>query len=210
SSPASRAGTPPRGDRTARAAERHREPAGPRAPAGVPPDPEGSDMITLDLLLDRLPDLLVGEEAGKRLRMIGDHLPDALTGRVGLEARLHDDPRVDLLLLASALRHLEVLAGEDPTVRLGADLAALPAWQDAARLARRSLRLLRTGSPLPPAIWLEFDAGPSGAPPVPGLFTAAAPDPGVPQAARWDVPATVADVLGTAGDPALVPGLFAP
>lgn len=156
-------------------------------------------MIALDVLLDTLPTALVDDAAYKRLRLVGDQLPDALTGRIGLEARLHDDPQVDLLLLANTERQLGVLAGTDPAVRLAEEIRAQAAWRGAARLARRSLRLLANASPLPPAIWLEFDADParSGLP-VPGVFTAAAPDPGTPQARDWQVCTTIDEILATA------------
>jgi hypothetical protein len=153
-------------------------------------------MIALDLLLDRLPEGLVDEAATKRLRLIGDRLPDALAGRVGLEARLNSDPRVDLLLLVAERRQLAVLADLDASVRLAEDLRGHPAWRAAGRLARRSLEAWDSG-PVPPGIWLEFDAQADVAIPVPGLFTAAAPDGAA--GARWDAPGTISEILHTVG-----------
>jgi hypothetical protein len=179
-------------------------------------------MIALDSLLDTLPGGLVSEPARKHLRQIGDQLPDALAGRIGLEARLHDEnspvgtgrgfsPRsqgslltradhdtVDLLLLVSTERQLAVLAGTDSAVVLPTHLQQTPAWQGAARLARRSQRLLRGGGPIPPAIWLEFDAAGTSLeqpPLVPGLFTAAAPDPQNPAAQNWNTLGTIDQIL---------------
>jgi hypothetical protein len=68
-------------------------------------------VIALDLLLETLPDALVGDGARKVPRVAGDRLPGrpvarrparpgGLPGRVGLRARSHADPQVDLLLLA--------------------------------------------------------------------------------------------------------------
>jgi hypothetical protein len=158
-------------------------------------------VIALDLLLDTLPDALVGEEAYKRLRLVGDQLPDSLSRRIGLEARLHDDPRVDLMVLAADAAQLEVLAGTHGPGGLGADLLTHPAWQGVARLARRSLRLLECGGPLPAPLWLELDADPlRPGPPDPGVFTAAAPAPNSASAARWNVSGTVAEILAMAAD----------
>src|SRR5438445_760215 len=50
---------------------------------------------------------------------------------------------------------------------------------------------------VPPGIWLEFDAQADVAIPVPGLFTAAAPDGAA--SADWDAPGTIAEVLHTVG-----------
>lgn len=156
-------------------------------------------MIGLDILLDTIPSALVGGVAHKRLRLVGDHLPDALTACIGLEAWLHDDPRVDLLLLAASERQLGVLAGTDPAVRLAEELRAHPAWRGAARLAQRSLRLLASASPLPPAIWLEFDTDPArDAVPAPGVFAAVTPEQGAEEARRWKATRTIDDVLTTA------------
>jgi len=150
-------------------------------------------MFALDALLERLPDALVDDPAGKRLRLLGEQLPDALSRRIGLEARLGIDPTVDLLLLAATPRELGILAGTDPHVQLGDALTATAPWQGAARLARRAQTLIDTGSPLPPGIWLELDATATEL--VPALFTAAAPDPGHPAAHTWDTVTTVGDIL---------------
>ncbi|GAA2529193.1 hypothetical protein [Pilimelia columellifera] len=133
-------------------------------------------MMALDVLLERLPTALVDDPARKRLRLLADPLPDALSARIGLEARLGDDPTVDLLLLVTAERQLAVLAGADPAVALPPELAGQPSWQGAARLGRRARSLAAAGSALPPGIWLELDAAgdqPVGAP---AVFTAATPD----------------------------------
>jgi hypothetical protein len=149
-------------------------------------------MLALDALLERLPDALVGDPARKRLRLLGDRLPDALSRRIGLEARLGDDPTVDLLLLAASSRELGILAGADAVIALDPALAVQPGWRAAARLARRSLRLIDTGSPLPPPVWLELDAAGDGS--MPAAFTAAAPDPAA-AVGDWDVTGTVAEIL---------------
>jgi len=155
-------------------------------------------MIALDLLLDTLPDALVGEEARKRLRRIGDQLPDALAEVLVLEVRLDDDPQVDVSVAAGTRRQLGVLAGTDPNVRLTPELVTDPAWRSAARLARRSLNLTGTPDPLLPVIWLEFDADPASfAPPAPATFVAAAPSPAA-GSADWDLAGTVAAILATA------------
>jgi hypothetical protein len=156
-------------------------------------------MFALQLLLETLPEALVSESTSGRLLAIGDQFPDALTGRIGLEARLHNDSQVDLLLLASTARQLRVLADTDPVVSLSTELAHRPPWRAAARLARRSLTLIESQSPLPPAIWLEIDgASGSAATLVPGLFAAAAPDGDYPGASGWDVADTVEEILATA------------
>ncbi|GGK05363.1 hypothetical protein GCM10010123_39030 [Pilimelia anulata] len=155
-------------------------------------------MYALDALLERLPAALVDDPAAKRLRLLGDRLPDALSRRVGLEARLDDDPRVDLLLLAADTRELDILAGVDPSIRLPGPLAATPAWRAAARLARRARWLAVDGAPLPPGVWLELDT--DTAAPAPALFTAAGPDPDHEAVAGWDAAGTVAAVLAAAGD----------
>ncbi|GGK15028.1 hypothetical protein GCM10010124_04570 [Pilimelia terevasa] len=152
-------------------------------------------MYALDALLERLPPALVDDPAGKRLRLVGDRLPDALSHRIGLEARLDDTPRVDLLLLAADARELAVLAGTDPAVAIDPQLAAARGWQAGARLARRAARL--GAGPLPPGVWVELDTDSAAAP---ALFTAAAPDPGQPAAAGWDAAATVAEVLHEVAD----------
>lgn len=182
-------------------------------------------MFALQALLDRLPRELVDEAAAKRVRLLADPLPDAVSHRIGLEARLGDDPRVDLLLLAATRRELETL-GE--LGWLAGPAAAQPGWRAAARLARRSLRLLTDGDPLPPGIWLELDAAHADAdadvgargggrgrgrgrgdggdpgtpdpPRSPALFTAAAADPDHPAAGPWDIAGTVADVVGLVTD----------
>src|SRR5205814_581827 len=100
------------------------------------------DVIALDLMLDTVPDSLVGEAAHKRLRRIRDHLPDALAERIGLELRLHDDPQADLLLRVATRRQLEILGGTDDSVSLGVELVSHPAWEATARLARRALCLI--------------------------------------------------------------------
>lgn len=149
-------------------------------------------MLALDALLERLPDALIGDPARKRLRLLGDRLPDALSHRIGLEARLGDEPAVDLLLLASSSRELDILAGADAAISLNAALAVRPGWRAAARLARRSLRLIDLDSPLPPPIWLELDA--AGDDDAPAVFTAAAPDPAA-AVEGWDVTGTVEEIL---------------
>ncbi|HYN97713.1 MAG TPA: hypothetical protein VES42_28065 [Pilimelia sp.] len=157
-------------------------------------------MLALDALLERLPDALVGDLARKRLRLVGDRLPDALSRRIGLEARLGDDATVDLLLLVASPRELGVLAGADAVIALDPALALQPEWRAAARLARRSLRLIDLRSPLPPPIWLELDA--AGDDGTPAAFTAAAPDPAA-AIADWDVPGTVEEILRSMTDAAV-------
>jgi hypothetical protein len=150
-------------------------------------------VLALDALLERLPDALVADPARK-------------SRRIGLEARLGDDPTVDLLLLAASSRELGVLAGADPIINLDAAVAVQPGWQAAARLARRGLRLVERGSPLPPPIWLELDAaGDAG---TPAVFTAAAPDPAA-AVAGWDVTGTVEEVLHCVTDAAVPAALTA-
>lgn len=158
-------------------------------------------MYVLDGLLETVPESLVDDVTRKRLRVAGDLLPDALAEVTCLEARLHEDPRVDLLLLARAPRQLAVLAGTDPNIRLAGALADQPAWQGAARLARRSARLTLSGSGVFPGIWMEFDLEVDGKCPTPGVFITTEPAPCSAEGANWDTAATVADILATATVP---------
>jgi hypothetical protein len=167
-------------------------------------------VYALDLLLDRIPDPLVDESARKNLRMIGDQLPDGLTTRIGLEARLGTDHEVDLLLLAATHEQLTIVAGNDPKMPMPDGFAGLAGWDGIVRLAERSLHLGRYREPLAPPIWLKFDAGRERSDlPAPDVFTAAAPDPGDRRATNWDVSGTVAEVLATVSGQAPPRGLIA-
>jgi hypothetical protein len=154
-------------------------------------------MFALELLLDTVPEALVNEATRRRLHLVGDRLPDALTGRIGLEAHLDDDSRVDLLLLVATARQLGVLADFDPAVSLPADLSTQPAWREAARLARRSLGLRDSGTAIPQAIWLQFEAGAARTgPPEPGVLTVAASNRGP----GWDVVASATEIVTVAAN----------
>ncbi|MBT8227690.1 MAG: hypothetical protein HKP61_13090 [Dactylosporangium sp.] len=154
-------------------------------------------MYTIDSLLDAVPPALMDDAAHKRLRIAGDQLPDALAGTICLEARLHRDPQVDLLVLAVRERQLAVLAGTDRTIRLARELTERPAWQGAARMARRCLGLAGADGGPHPGVWLEFDLDADGKPLTPGFFAATTPDPERPEITERTVP-TVADIVTTA------------
>jgi hypothetical protein len=153
-------------------------------------------MFALELLLETVPEALVDEVTRRRLHLVADRLPDAITGRIGLEAHLNDDSRVDMLLLVATARQLGVLADQDPSVSLPGDLGTRPAWREAARLARRSLSL-REEAAVGQAVWLHFEpgAGRTG-PPEPGVLTVAASN----RLTDWDVVANATSILTTAAN----------
>jgi len=156
-------------------------------------------MILLDVLLGVLPEGLVGDPALHRLRVVAAGLPDILSARVGLEVRMDHDPRVDLLAMVSTTDALAMLATAGHRA-LGADPVAGPGWRGAARLAERSLGLLRHGSDLPPGIWLEFDLATGDGPLVPAVFAAVAPERECTTASRDALQAT-SEVLAVVAPP---------
>jgi hypothetical protein len=154
-------------------------------------------VYALDGLLETIPDVLVDDVMRKRLRTVGDALPDALCGALFLETRLHEDTRVDLGVLARTRRQLMILAGSDPAIRIPRELRERPSWQGAIRLGRRSLRLADEGSPVLPWHWLEFDTEAEGVP-APGIYTVAVPGTGASQLAGWDTTSVAMDIVATA------------
>jgi hypothetical protein len=118
----------------------------------------------------------VTREARARLLRVAEELPAALTSWVYLECRLrHDEQRVDLIVRVDQ-RGRDVLAGDNPVIRLAPSLRGDSVWRSVRALARvwsdSSSPLFRGVERL----WLEFDVHAScenlrpGELPTPGVF----------------------------------------
>jgi hypothetical protein len=160
-------------------------------------------MLALDGLLDVLPDALVGPEARRRLRRAGRALPDGLSTTIALEARLDDDPQVDLGLLVRSERELAVLVGADPVIALPPDGAGPARWRTATSVATRPTPGASDVGQLSPWLWLEFDLRDDGPMREPGVFAVTSPEGLAPAVASWDpTPAVAAVVAAQTAPPA--------
>jgi len=119
-----------------------------------------------------VPPALVPPTAWWPLLTIAGRLPAALTSWAYLECRLGGgDTPVDAIFGIDPPGR-DILAGDNPAVRLAAELRAEPAWERVAELSRA---WRNPGSALHGAVtgaWLEFDAPAPGQPAahVPGVF----------------------------------------
>jgi hypothetical protein len=131
---------------------------------------------TIDEIAPRLSPALFTREAHARLARVAEALPAALTSWVYFECRLRrDEPRVDLIVRVDQ-RGRDILAGENPVIRLAPSLQGDPVWRSVRGLARAwsdpSSPLFRGVERL----WLEFDVHAScdslqlGELPAPGIF----------------------------------------
>ncbi len=131
---------------------------------------------TIEEIAPRLPPALVTREARARLVRVAESIPATLTNWVYLECRLREyEQRVDLIVRVDQ-RGRDILAGDNPVIRIVPSLRVDPVWRSVRALARAwsdpSSALFRAVERL----WLEFDVHAScdslraGELPAPGIF----------------------------------------